>query len=65
MSYCIAFSVEGAKDVTRRYVRPPSDALLRNRMTEAELAYILEDLCGQRRANMEHDEREKLKLEDA
>ena len=44
MSYCLAFSSEGAQDVTRRYVRKDEQALPRNRGSEQALQAALRDI---------------------
>lgn len=52
MSYCIAFSNEGAFDVTRRYVRDSSKALPRNGCKEKDLKMTLKGICNTRRAEL-------------
>ncbi|KAJ4408206.1 Protein png1 [Gnomoniopsis sp. IMI 355080] len=64
MSYCIAFSTDGATDVTRRYVGQAKYALPRDRCSEEALLQIITDIRSQNRANMIREERVKLELED-
>ncbi|KAK0649058.1 hypothetical protein B0T16DRAFT_371883 [Cercophora newfieldiana] len=64
IDYCIAFSVDGAIDVTPRYVRRPEHENPRNRCSEAALQYILAEISILRRANMTKDRKYQLENED-
>lgn len=64
MSYCIAFSSDGATDVTRRYVRSPGCALARKRCPESELLHIIDDMRSKRRRDMSKEEVARLERED-
>lgn len=64
LAYCIAFSADGAADVTRRYVRNTSFGLPRTRASEASLRWITSEICKMRRANFPKAELRQVRKRD-
>lgn len=64
MSYCIAFSVDGAADVTHRYVRTSDHALARRRCSEDALRDIIDEIKNLRRTSLSGDDQLRLDCED-
>jgi hypothetical protein len=64
LSYCIAFSVDGATDVTPRYVRQREHHSDRKRVPEGVLAHILESITKQRRSQSTTKDPAKMRAED-
>jgi len=64
IAYCIAFSNDGATDVTRRYVRNSNYGLPRARCSEEVLLWIMHEIRKIRRENMDKEVRRQLMRED-
>lgn len=64
LSYCIAFSLDGVTDVTRRYVRSSEHALARTRCSERELLDIIQNMRSKRRKNLSGVDLDLLESED-
>lgn len=64
LSCCIAFSVDGATDVTRRYVRKSQHASKERRATSAELLFITNEIRAKRRIHLSTEARSRLQKED-
>ncbi|ESA44291.1 hypothetical protein GE21DRAFT_2074 [Neurospora crassa] len=62
MSYVIAFSREGAVDVTRRYVGSPDALLPRTRCPEGVLKFIMEEITNLHRPKYAPDGETRLRL---
>ncbi|KAK8112959.1 hypothetical protein PG984_013485 [Apiospora sp. TS-2023a] len=65
MAYCIAFSTEGATDVTRRYVRLPEHQKERTRCSESVFVGIFKEIRQLRRSGLSEQRRVDLEREDA
>ena len=65
-SYCIAFSVDGATDVTRRYVRDfAAYGASRNNVSEEVLIFILRGIQNSRRQRLDEQQKSRLMEEDS
>lgn len=63
-SYVIGFSVDGSKDVTRRYVRKPEMVKRRDRIDEPTLRKTMRFITHIRREPYSLDQRKELEQED-
>ena len=64
-SYILAFSVEGAQDVSRAYIKDFDAALSRRtQMSEEDLQAALDEVTRRRRSALSHDRVEALARED-
>lgn len=65
LGYCIAFSADGASDVTRRYVRNPAkNGLPRTKASESALLHIVDEIRSMRRRDMNKTDKFRLEGED-
>lgn len=65
LSYCIAFSGDGATDVTRRYVRDPSKyGCPRKRASEHTVMEIIKSIRSKRREKLSKEDKIRLIKED-
>lgn len=65
LAYCIAFSTDGATDVTRRYTRNPvRHGTPRSRGSEEAFLWTISEIRNIRRESMSAGERDRLARED-
>jgi peptide-N4-(N-acetyl-beta-glucosaminyl)asparagine amidase len=60
MAYCIALSVEGTMDVTKRYVRDATKALPRDKLSEHDLKVLLDNITAIRCASLAPEEQARI-----
>ncbi|KAF1847110.1 uncharacterized protein K460DRAFT_276237 [Cucurbitaria berberidis CBS 394.84] len=63
LSYCIAFSADGAADVTRRYIRSAKYAARRDRCSEPELLHIMDEIRALHHQKLSKEDRMRLEGE--
>ena len=64
IAYCIAFSKDGATDVTRRYVRNGDQALKRDKCSEEDLSSIIRTIRKLRRSQVSEEKVHEIEAED-
>ena len=65
LSYCVAFSIDGATDVTRRYVRSPvRHGGHRTRAPEEVVFWVIREIRKKRRESLSKTDQKRLLKED-
>lgn len=65
LSYCVAFSIDGATDVTRRYVRSPvRHGGQRSRAPEEVVLWVVREIRKKRRDGLSKTDQKRLLKED-
>ena len=62
--YCIAFSLDGAMNVTRRYVRAPQYQKQRSTCIESTLSWAIDYIRSLRRVGVSKEDRVRLQHRD-